>query len=343
MNPNRRVAVRRRLLFALIGFALVGLCGWAIFGRHESALDRWIVEMRAKGEKLTLKEFGLNRSAFTNAAMEVIEVAAARLKALERAKVPVEHQPTEDIGAEHQRVEWAGTNLQSTIGYVLDWDGLGRELTELRSASASVQQIMRDPPLDSGRDYTGTSSSLYIVAMREVAQWVYIIAMYDLHQGDLSLAHQDLLALIGMAHLHAETWNAVDQGFAQPSPVWRRTRFGTRFKLGDGQTNNCLSCKTVSRALQELQPEFLSELPADFYDGKPVRYRIEADGAFTLYSIGADFQDDGGAPGKDLLWRNPSGLRRIRNRGFAGIYFRIKARWVEPRRFPDRGHSGRSA
>src|SRR2546428_780207 len=81
--------------------------------------DHWMVEMRAKGEKLTLEELGLNRPARTNAAMEVIETAASRFKALERAKVSVQFQSTEDIGAGHKRVGWAETNLHSIRGSVL--------------------------------------------------------------------------------------------------------------------------------------------------------------------------------------------------------------------------------
>jgi len=460
MNPNRHVAVRKRLSFGLIGFVLAGLCAWAIFGRRQSgALDRWMAEMRAKGEKLTLEELGLNRPARTNAAMEVIEIAASRFKALERAKVSVEHQPPGEIGDERQRVEWAGTNLHSIIGSVMDWEAFGRELIELRPELASIREVMRDPPLESERDYTGASRSMYIVAIREVAQWLHIIAMDDLHQGDLSLAHQDLLALIGMAHLHAETWNVVDQAVRSaiaslaPEAVWNalqapgwtdqqlaelqnrlaslsffkeraqsyraeRAMFGLRVynemktnrnsassgrladlpedawgflwksfwadgdllmycqhhplwidsmetlavsgsyrqiapQLADAQkhldrkfsgiwkyrypvsgialpnilrgqdslvkneSSRELAIAAIAlkrfelrrgrlpRDLQELRPEFLRDLPVDFYDGKPVRYRLEAAGGFTLYSVGADFQDDGGAPGKDLLWPKP--------------------------------------
>jgi hypothetical protein len=438
---------------------LVGLCAWAILGRRQSALDDWMIEMRAKGEKLTLEELGLNRPARTNAAMEVIETAASHFKLLERAKISIEHQAPEEIGDERRRVEWAGTNLQSIMGSVIDWDTLGRELSELRPVLESVQEVMRDPPLDSGRDYTGSIGVANLVAIREVAQFLHHITMYDLRRGELSLVHQDLLALIGMAHLHAESWTIVDQMIrsvaaslaadavwnALQAPGWtdqqlgelqnrlarlsffkeraqsyraERAMFGLRMYnemktnrnsassgrladlpedawgflwksfwadedllmycrchqlwidsmqtlaisgsyrqiaplLADAQkhldrklsgiqkcrypfsrvalpnilrgqdslvkyeSSRQLAIAAIAlkrfeirhgrqpRDLQELQPEFLSELPVDFYDGKPVRYRIEAGGAFTLYSVGADFQDDGGAPGKDLLWPKP--------------------------------------
>ncbi len=48
--------------------------------------------------------------------------------------------------------------------------------------------------------------------------------------------------------------------------------------------------------LNELVPAFLSAVPADFMDGKPLRYKQRLDGDFLLYSVGNDGQDDGGDP-----------------------------------------------
>jgi hypothetical protein len=46
--------------------------------------------------------------------------------------------------------------------------------------------------------------------------------------------------------------------------------------------------------LLKLSPEFLKEVPMDFMDGKPLRYRLTDDGQFVLYSVGLDCVDDGG-------------------------------------------------
>jgi hypothetical protein len=53
--------------------------------------------------------------------------------------------------------------------------------------------------------------------------------------------------------------------------------------------------------LEQLVPEFLPDLPADPYSGKPFAYRVESGGdatppGFVLYSVGADGVDDGGRP-----------------------------------------------
>ncbi len=46
--------------------------------------------------------------------------------------------------------------------------------------------------------------------------------------------------------------------------------------------------------LDQLVPGFLSAVPVDWMDGKPLRYRLNADGTYTLWSVGEDFKDDGG-------------------------------------------------
>jgi hypothetical protein len=72
-------------------------------------------------------------------------------------------------------------------------------------------------------------------------------------------------------------------------------------------------------SLDALPPDLLASPPVDFLDGKPLRYRRSEDGRFTLYSVGLDFQDDGGnsrQPGMlwassgrdktDLVWPRPA-------------------------------------
>ena len=60
-----------------------------------------------------------------------------------------------------------------------------------------------------------------------------------------------------------------------------------RYKLRHGQW---------PKNLAALVPEFASRPPVDFMDGKGLRYRVEQDGSFTLYSVGEDGQDNGGDP-----------------------------------------------
>ena len=63
--------------------------------------------------------------------------------------------------------------------------------------------------------------------------------------------------------------------------------------------------------LEALVPEFLSRVPVDYMDGKPLRYCIESDGEFVLYSVGVDGLDSQGdatytggnrSTPRDIIW-----------------------------------------
>jgi hypothetical protein len=54
--------------------------------------------------------------------------------------------------------------------------------------------------------------------------------------------------------------------------------------------------------LEALVPNFLPTVPLDFMDGQPLRYTLDPDGSFLLYSIGLATHDDGGTGPSDLLW-----------------------------------------
>jgi hypothetical protein len=60
--------------------------------------------------------------------------------------------------------------------------------------------------------------------------------------------------------------------------------------------------------LDALVPEFLTHVPLDPFDGKPLRMK-KADKGLILYSVGANLEDDGGVDGKedqgDIVFRVP--------------------------------------
>lgn len=75
-------------------------------------------------------------------------------------------------------------------------------------------------------------------------------------------------------------------------------------------------------SLGALVPEFLPEMPRDFMDGEPLRYQLQPDDQFLLWSVGDDFKDDGGdltpvgvsgstdpfpwLKGRDWVWPQPA-------------------------------------
>jgi hypothetical protein len=63
--------------------------------------------------------------------------------------------------------------------------------------------------------------------------------------------------------------------------------------------------------LQALVPEFLAAVPRDVMDGQPLRYQLNADGSFLLYSIGEDGVDNRGDPSP--ISGAPKGWTRARD------------------------------
>lgn len=48
------------------------------------------------------------------------------------------------------------------------------------------------------------------------------------------------------------------------------------------------------QTLQDLVPKYLSEVPVDPFDGKPLRYRVRTDGRWIVYSVGPNQLDENG-------------------------------------------------
>lgn len=79
-----------------------------------------------------------------------------------------------------------------------------------------------------------------------------------------------------------------------------------RYRLRHGQ---------YPAALSALAPEWLAAVPIDLMDAQPLKYRLNPDGSYALYSVGEDGRDDGGDPqpppgikatdiwsGRDAVW-----------------------------------------
>ncbi len=61
-----------------------------------------------------------------------------------------------------------------------------------------------------------------------------------------------------------------------------------------GLERHRLATGSYPKALDDLVPRFLVAVPLDPMDGQPLRYRINADGTFTLYGVGPNHTDDQG-------------------------------------------------
>jgi hypothetical protein len=81
-------------------------------------------------------------------------------------------------------------------------------------------------------------------------------------------------------------FNFIKFAHAQSSVDLTRTAIALeRYRLAHGN---------FPESLDALAPQFIANVPHDVIGGGPLKYRREADGTFTLYSIGWNEKDDGG-------------------------------------------------
>jgi hypothetical protein len=55
-----------------------------------------------------------------------------------------------------------------------------------------------------------------------------------------------------------------------------------------------LKYETLPELLEELVPEFMEAVPLDPFDGRPLRYVLQEEGGYTVYTIGEEGVDNGG-------------------------------------------------
>ena len=86
-----------------------------------------------------------------------------------------------------------------------------------------------------------------------------------------------------------------------------------------GLERHRLATGSYPKSLDDLVPKWVPAVPLDPMDGQPLRYRLNADGTFTLYSVGPNHDDDHGVfesqQSQDLDWvwppNHPTEERRL--------------------------------
>jgi len=86
-----------------------------------------------------------------------------------------------------------------------------------------------------------------------------------------------------------------------------------------GLERHRLATGSYPKSLDDLVPKWVPTVPLDPMDGQPLRYRLNADGTFTLYGVGTNHADDNGVfesqQGQDLDWvwppNHPTEERRL--------------------------------
>ena len=71
-----------------------------------------------------------------------------------------------------------------------------------------------------------------------------------------------------------------------------------------GLERHRLATGSYPKALSDLVPKWVPTVPLDPMDGQPLRYRLNADGTFTVYGIGPNHADDNGvSESKKSRWQ----------------------------------------
>jgi hypothetical protein len=175
-------------------------------------------------------------------------------------------------------------------------------------SAPGLQSVVRDTPLG----YTGWK-----------LLWSYDAELGELEISQSSLETARLLranhcfvpalkrsdaeaARIRRRHPDMEAW--LGGGF--PETDWRRSLL-PKVAAAEMQRQLLITALALKRSqirhgrvpagLDALVPEFLAAAPLDPMDGKPLRYRTNADGTFLLYSVGEDGVDNGGDASLALL------------------------------------------
>ncbi len=217
MNPPASSSTQRRGRLALRLFLLVALV-LAIFlyrsSRSPSAVDRYTAELRARGEKLTLAELGLERAARPDPIEDMLDKLKLPLRSLHTAALPPTPKVDLDAATPGGRsVAWTQPYLYSPSGAVLEWEATSRTVDRLEADLRDLHLALRAPPADPGWDYHpgATSASSSFVRARELCMALSDIVMIELRRGNLAAAHQGLLDLAALCRLHEDGWTLVNQ------------------------------------------------------------------------------------------------------------------------------------
>lgn len=147
--------------------------------------------------------------------------------------------------------------------------------------------------------------------------FVAVQAKLSLHEKQVESALQSSM---GRVRLQVSMTSGVME--ITESGVQRFYRFETRRELTLAALALELHRRKHGRhpeSFSGLVPEFLPAVPVDWMDGQPLRYRLNSDGSFALWSVGDNLTDDGGDAfgppvnmrrndiweGRDAVWPRP--------------------------------------
>jgi len=194
---------------------LVAMTLAALHFRHrDSAVDRWMRDRRAQGERLTLEELGLEqRPPFRSPAMTAVEDAQGAIKnylAAFRAASTSSSAGGQPAGTASPSPQDA--TFVSATSLVGSWDQAEQALEALEPALSNLRKTLSEPVRDPGGPYGFTRPANFnFVALRNAAQALADAVIIELHRDHRQAALANLLALIQLSGQHSHYYLVVNQ------------------------------------------------------------------------------------------------------------------------------------
>jgi hypothetical protein len=207
---NLRIISRRQVMVAVLALACLTAFVWLVRREHGNRLDQYKADLKANGEKLSLDELVPQPPPALDTNLEAFLAAVGQLN-------PTLFDPgflvySEPAGPGTARPIWAAKNLRIGQGESLSWTEMARQMDDNQKPLAAIRAAGQQAIHTSGHDYHDPSWAHGTYVQRRIAaQWLAADTILRVHQNKLAEAHQDLLALTGLAQLQDEDWTLVNQ------------------------------------------------------------------------------------------------------------------------------------
>jgi hypothetical protein len=179
------------------------------FGHY--ALQSYIKELRAKGEKVTLQELVASLSTNTNDSVEILTSAVSKLGPLPAELTNLNAKPFIESGP--ARIVWglpAPPWADSTNGNALStWAAVSNHVRQMTVPLAELREAMKRPAANAGFRTDYFLSVTPWRAVKEAMTWLEVAALVELHNQRQAKALRNVQAIAGLADLHREEYSLV--------------------------------------------------------------------------------------------------------------------------------------
>ena len=210
------------------------------------------------------------------------------------------------------QARWQGLTIEPALARALEFEraGIGQIFTQIRSGQESFSTALGSGMTGGGKFADGVMGVAWRALGAEADELFYLRFM----QGQIDAARKlarldswaatqpDLATNAGQLAV-LDTWQGKLMLLSRMGVLNFIKTFQTalRYETRRELTIAALAVERFRREhgrppakLDDLVPAFVRAVPVDWMDGKPLRYRLNPDSTFTLWSIGEDLKDDGG-------------------------------------------------